>query len=120
VKTFKLENGDLVYDISQNIHTVQAPDEIIQSIRLLISINRGEWFLNTEYGLDYSAIQGVKWPAHEDRIRDAFMEVFRLEKRIREVLSLDLEYVREERLIKAVFVVNTHEGVVTGETEVGV
>lgn len=118
MKTFKLENGDLVYDAVQNIHMVQGPDEIVQSVRLLISINRGEWFLNKDYGLDYSAIQGVKWPTHESRIRDAFMEAFELDRRIEEVLSLSFDYERAARLLKVFFHVRAREGEVIDEVEV--
>ena len=119
MKTFLLnESGDLEFDGSRNIRMVDGADEKIQSVRLLIATNTGEWFLNTDFGMDYFAILGQKWPDAKEEIRAAFMEAFEQEERIDEVLSLSFEYMREERKLKVNFHLRMDGEEVEGETEV--
>ena len=58
MKTFKIVNGDLVFDGQGNLVMVEGEDEIAQSIERVLTTNKGEWFLNLEHGLDYQEIQG--------------------------------------------------------------
>jgi len=119
VKTFKLnESGDLEFDGQNNLKLAEGPDEKIQSVRLLLSTNQGEWFLNTEHGLDYFVFLGQKWPGSEEETRAAFMEAFEQEPRITEVLSLGFEFLREERKLKVKFRLRMDGEEVEGETEV--
>ena len=119
MKTFLLnESGDLEFDGSRNIRMVDGADEKIQSVRLLIATNTGEWFLNTEHGLDYFVFLGQKWPDSEEETRAAFMEAFEQEPRIEEVLSLSFEFLREERKLKVKFRLRMEGEEVEGETEV--
>ncbi len=119
MKTFKLnESGDLEFDGQNSIRMVEGPGEKIQSVRLLISTNQGEWFLNTGHGLDYFVILGQKWPASKEEIRAAFMEAFEQEERIEEVLALNFEYIEKERKLKVKFRLRMDGEEVEGETEV--
>ena len=119
MKTFLLnEQGDLEFDGSRNIKMVDGADEKIQSVRLLISTNMGEWFLNTNHGLDYFAFLGQKWPDSKEETRAALMEAFEQEPRIEEVLSLGFEYTREERKLKVNFRLRMDGEEVEGEAEV--
>jgi len=119
MKTFLLnESGDLEFDGSRNIRMVDGADEKLQSVRLLISTNQGEWFLQTDFGLDYFAFLGQKWPEVEEETRDAFMEAFEQEKRIEEVISLEFEWIREERKLRVKFRLRMEGEIVNGEAEV--
>ena len=119
MKTFLLnESGDLQLDGQNNLKMVNGADEKLQSVRLLLSTNTGEWFLNTEHGLDYFAILGQKWPASKEEIRAAFMEAFEQEERIEEVLALNFEYIEKERKLKVKFRLRMDGEEVEGETEV--
>ncbi len=121
MKTFKLnESGDLEFDGQNSIRMVEGPDEKIQSVRLLISTNQGEWFLNTGHGLDYFVMLGQKWPANEEEIRAAFIEAFQQEPRVEEVLSLEFQYKRKERRLKVAFQLRMNGEEVEGEEEVSV
>ena len=119
MKTFLLnESGDLEFDGSRNIRMVDGADEKIQSVRLLIATNQGEWFLQTDFGLDYFAFLGQKWPDSEEETRAAFMEAFEQEPRITEVLSLGFEFLREERKLKVNFRLRMDGEEVADEAEV--
>ena len=119
MKTFYIDDtGDLHLDGQNNIKMVDGVEEKAQSVRLLIATNMGEWFLNTEHGLDYWAFLGEKWPDSEEETRAAFMEAFEQEPRIEEVLSLGFEFLREERKLKVKFRLRMEGEEVEGETEV--
>ena len=110
--------NDLQLDGQNNLKMVNGADEKLQSVRLLLSTNTGEWFLNTEHGLDYFVFLGQKWPDSEEETRAAFMEAFEQEPRIEEVLSLSFEFLREERKLKVKFRLRMEGEEVEGETEV--
>jgi len=121
MKTFLLnEQGDLELDGSRNIKMVEGAQEKVQSVRLLISTAMGEWFLNTRHGLDYWAFLGRKWPDGEEETRAALMEAFEQEPRIEEVLSLNLEFLREERKLKVRFRLRMDGEEVDDEAGVGI
>lgn len=54
--TFLMRDGDIVID--KDLILIGGQDELRQNIENRLSINKGEWFLNLELGLEYSAIQG--------------------------------------------------------------
>ena len=110
--------NDLQLDGQNNLKMVNGADEKLQSVRLLLSTNTGEWFLNADHGLDYFAFLGQKWPDSEEETRAVFMEAFEQEPRIEEVLSLDFEHMREERKLKVKFRLRMEGEEVEGETEV--
>ena len=119
MKTFLLnEQGDLEFDGSRNIRMVDGADEKIQSVRLLIATNQGDWFLQTDFGLDYFAFLGQKWPEVEEETRAAFMEACEQEPRIEEVISLEFEWIREERRLKVKFRLRMEGEEIDGEAEV--
>lgn len=49
-------NGDIVID--KDLIIVNGQEELRQNIENRLSVNKEEWFLNTELGLDYKAIRG--------------------------------------------------------------
>ena len=121
MKTLLLNHsGDLEFDGQNSLKMVDGGDEKVQSVRLLISTAMGEWFLNTEHGLDYWAFLGEKWPGAEEETRAAFMEAFEQEPRIEEVLSLGFEFLREERKLKVKFRLRMDGEEIADEAEVGV
>jgi len=117
---FLNEQGDLELDGSKKIKMVDGADEKLQSVRLLIATNQGEWFLQTDFGLDYFVFLGQKWPDAEEETRAAFMEAFEQEPRIEEVLSLEFEWIREERKLKVKFRLRMDGEEIEGEAEVDV
>lgn len=81
MKTFKIENGDLVIDKSRNILMVEGKDELRQSIERILTTKLNEYFLNIELGLDYDAItgKGITKNDVEIAIRDAVFQEERVD-----------------------------------------
>lgn len=49
-------DGDIVVD--QDLIMVKGQEELRQNIENRLSVNKNEWFLNLDLGLDYKLIQG--------------------------------------------------------------
>ena len=110
---FLNEFGELEFDGQNNLRMVDGADEKLQSVRLLLQTNAGEWFLNTGHGLEYMSILGQK--PNEELIRAAFMEAFQQEPRIEEVLSLDFEFDRLDRHLTVNFRLRMDGEVIEGQ-----
>ncbi len=114
MKTLLLnDTGDLEFDGQNNLRTVEGPDEKLQSVRLLLGTNTGEWFLNLLHGLSYFELLGQK--PSEELIRAAFLEAFEQEPRIEEVLELSFEFDRAQRHITVYFRVRMDGEEIEGE-----
>lgn len=107
MKTFKIVNGDLVFDGQGNLVMVEGEDEIAQSIERILTTNKGEWFLNLEHGLDYSAIQGKGRDI--EGIKLAITEAILQEGRVSEVEKIDLS-LDKDRHLKIDVTVRLQEG----------
>lgn len=97
LKTFKIENGDLVFDSQRNLVMVEGRDEEVQSIERLLTTNTGEWFLNIEHGLEYARIQGKA--VSDEQIRLAVMQALAQEGRIQEVESIEIRRNDKDRTV---------------------
>ncbi len=113
MKTFYLnDDGDLAFDGQRNLRMVEEVEEKAQAVRLLLQTSRGEWFLNTEHGLDYMAILGKKPNGAE--IRAVIMEALKQEPRVEEVISLDIDYDRSKRHLSVYFKLRMEGEVIEG------
>lgn len=57
--TFKMIDGDIYIDRKRgDLVLVSGGEELRQNIENRLSINKDEWFLNTELGLSYKDIRG--------------------------------------------------------------
>lgn len=56
LNTFKMINGDIFID--GDLKIVSGQEELRQNIENRLSINKNEWFLNTDLGLSYKDIRG--------------------------------------------------------------
>ena len=116
MKTFLInENGDIELDNHKNIRLIEGPDEVLQSYRLLLSINAGEWFLDTRLGLNYSTIWDQ--PYNPVRIRAEIIKTLFQEPRTREVFDLELDFNRQTRTLSIYFKVLTIDGQQISATE---
>jgi len=107
MKTFKIVNGDLVFDGQGNLVMVEGKEEIVQSIERILTTNKGEWFLNLEYGLDYQEIQGKGRDI--EGIKLAITEAILQEERVSEVEKIDLS-LDKNRHLKINVTVRLQEG----------
>lgn len=55
---FRLDNkGDLIIQ-SGELQMVHQREELVQSLERILTTNKGEWFLDSNFGLDYPQIWG--------------------------------------------------------------
>lgn len=107
MKTFKIINGDLVFDGQNNLVMVEGKEEIAQSIERILTTNIGEWFLNLKHGLDYQEIQGKGRDI--EGIKLAITEAILQEERVSEVERIDLS-LDKDRHLKINVTVRLQEG----------
>lgn len=121
MKTFKLgaAGKDIEFDEYRNITQVEGADEIVQSIRQLLSTNQGEWFLKPDFGLEYSRVFKKQLLKNEEDIRAAILETFKQDERIQKIVSLNLNFDRVNRILRIDFIVVASEiGKIVDEIQV--
>jgi len=98
MKALELHHGtkDLSFDGHRDLRMVDGLDEIAQALRLRLQTRRGEWFLNTEFGLDYGVILGQKAP-DLFRVRSEVARTILEEPRVQEIETLSLQFDERER-----------------------
>lgn len=115
MKTFGLNDiGDLEFDGQNSIKMIEGNEEKLQSLKLLLGTNTGEWFLNIFHGLAYFDILGKK-QINQDEIRAAIYEALEQEERIDEVLSLNINFENNNRKLTINFSVRMDGQIVNGE-----
>lgn len=55
MKTIKVTDGDLAFNNGDFV-TIEGPEEIKQSLEIVLGTNKEEWFLNPEMGIDFSRL----------------------------------------------------------------
>ncbi|MFT9496386.1 DUF2634 domain-containing protein [Anaerosolibacter sp.] len=97
MKTFMIdkETNDLVLDESMNFVMIEDDDEEEQSIRLLLSTNAGEWFLNVLHGLPYEYFQTKQFD--QDRARLELISTLNQEPRVKEIVEIRFDLDHEKR-----------------------
>lgn len=108
MKTFKIEDNDIVFDGQGNLIMVNDREEELQAVERLLTTNTGEWFLNIEHGLDYSKIQGKN--ISDEQIYLAIMQALSQEERIAEVLGVEITRDNKARTVKIGFRCLMHSG----------
>lgn len=108
MKTFKIVDGDLVFDGQNNLVMMEDIEEETQSIERTITTNQGEWFLNILHGLDYSEIQGKG--KDKESIILAITEAIHQDDRVEEIEYINLDFNRKNRSIKVDFKVKMKSG----------
>lgn len=83
MKSFKLSpNGDLTMS-NGDLVMIEGDSDLVQSIERILSTNTSEWFLDTEFGLDYSELEGKG--KLKDNIKLVITEAIFQESRIEQV-----------------------------------
>lgn len=67
MKTLKVENGDFVFDAAGNLEWVEGNEEIVQGVKMNLSVRKGEFELDEWIGLDQSFL-GERNPIEEEVI----------------------------------------------------
>ena len=105
------DDYDLIINDKGNIEMLSGLDEIAQSIQILLSVNKGEWAFNIDFGLDYSAF--IDESSNLEYIKAKILQALDTDERIIEVEEFDMEFIPETRTIK----IDLKMRVQNGETE---
>lgn len=90
MKTFKVDDkGDLIIQ-DGDLVMIEGDDEIVQSIERRLSTNQGEWFLDTEFGLDYESIRGKD--VTKEKAELVITEAVYQDERIEDTAILDFSF----------------------------
>lgn len=108
MKTFKIVDGDLVFDGQNNLVIVEDIEEEAQSIERILTTNKNEWFLDVDFGLDYQAIQGKG--KDKESIALAIIEAIHQDDRVEEIEYINIDFNRKNRNIKVDFRVKMKSG----------
>ncbi len=52
-----LKDGDIVIE-NNDLQLVEGPEEVAQSVAVVLGTNKEEWFLNLDKGIEYSNVLG--------------------------------------------------------------
>lgn len=95
---FKLVNGDIVFE-ENNIALASGMDIQVQALRQILSTRLGEYFLNTEEGLDFEVFLGKK-EIDEDEMMEALQSAAEQVDGFIEFTQITYEYNEEKRNLK--------------------
>ncbi len=119
LKTFGLDlYNDVHFDGENNLVIIESVDEAEQSLLHHLKTRQGEWFLNTEHGLNYSVFLGEKFDRVQEATRAAFLECLYQEPRVEEVISIALDFDSTERAMRVDFAVRMDGRIINTGLEV--
>ena len=103
MKSFRLnQDGDLELDEDGNLRFVDGVKELKQRIRISLKTNLNEWFLDTTLGVNWHEILDK----FDDKVSRIQLEVRRILNdfdEILEVIEIDVDFSRANRLLKLKF-----------------
>jgi len=81
----KIVDGDLVFE-NGDVVMIDEDEEIAQCVRTILQTNKGEWFLNENFGLDRSPLLTKQFD--EALAADAIAEAVAQEERIQRIENI--------------------------------
>ncbi|MGG6311557.1 DUF2634 domain-containing protein [Paenibacillus macerans] len=101
------ESGDLVFQNGELV-MISGDADLMQSCRLAIGTNKGEWFLDPTAGITFSKFLGKK--ISEDEMRDELRAGLLQEPRIRSVDEITFDIDRKSRKMTVRFTASGMDG----------
>ncbi|MED2748412.1 DUF2634 domain-containing protein [Brevibacillus porteri] len=111
--SLKLVNGDLAFNESGELLTVEGPEEIAQCAAITLGTNKKEWFLNPEMGITFRKFLGKK--LSEEEMREEIRQGLFQEPRIKTVESIEFSMDLKKREMEVRFTATTINGNVINE-----
>ena len=100
MKSLAVRNGDLYFD-GNELAMVADQEEMNQSTELGLKMNKGEWFLDLDEGVDYQLIFDKM--VSEDRKREEIYNRLISDSRIRSVEEIHFDFNKSTRILKITF-----------------
>jgi phage baseplate assembly protein W len=107
VKSYKVVDDDI------KLEFIEGLEDVKQSVQRILSTRKGEWFLNTDFGLNFDNIitKGFSKDAIELDVTEAILQ----DSRIDEVVSVNIEHDRTQRIVAINFVAKVNDDIIEGE-----
>ncbi|MEK5036359.1 DUF2634 domain-containing protein [Paenibacillus sp. FSL R7-0302] len=99
--TIKLDDVGDIEVASGKLLMISGPDEIAQSCRLILGVQKGEWFLNPDLGIDHQKFLGKG--VSRDEMQDEIMSGLLQEPRIQTVNAIEFNFNRQLRQLVVSF-----------------
>lgn len=112
MRTLKLNQlGDLEFDSRNNLKMTEGLEEIRQRLRITLSTNNGEWFLNTNFGVPWFEMLSTN--AGIERFRKEVIKVLNRDAGVDEILSVKLDFDTEKRNLQIDFRIRIDKEVIS-------
>lgn len=100
MRTLALKDGDIYFNKCE-LAMVEGLEELDQNISVLMKINKGEWFLDTDEGIDFPLL--FDKTVTEDRKREEIYNRLMSDDRVQSVTSIDFNHDKRTRLLDITF-----------------
>ena len=101
MNSFQLDKDGDLKKVNGDFQFVSGKEEVIQQIKQILKSNKGEWFSNSEYGIDYENLQQKK--INEDLIKDTIRDGISQCSEDITIESIEIGYKKELRLLYVEF-----------------
>lgn len=108
MQSLKLVDGDIVIDENGELVMIEGPKEVAQCAEDALGTNKGEWFLNQDKGIKFSAFLGKN--QSEEEMREEIRQGLFQEPRIKTVESIEFASDLKKRTIEILFQVTADTG----------
>lgn len=100
MKTLALKNGDIYFEKGE-LALVEGKAEVDQNVYVLMKVNKEEWFLDLDEGLDYKLL--FDKTVSEDVKREEIYNRLISDDRIESVESIEFDFNRKTRKLEITF-----------------
>ena len=102
MKTLKLDNsGDLEFDNRHSLKLVEDKEEVKQRLKIELSTNVGEWFLNLQFGVPWIEMLSEGEPP--ERFRAEISKILNADPAVEEIKSVNVNLNKSQRHLEISF-----------------
>lgn len=106
MKTLALFENDLEFE-NGDFKLVESEEEVAHCLAISLGTNLKEWFLNEEFGIDFTMLRGK---SSEDEVRAEVMRVIAQENRVDTINSVNISSDTQNRKRSITFDVTLVDG----------
>lgn len=100
------ERGDVIFEDGDFV-ALDEVEDIKQCLLAIFNTRKGEFFLDIDYGLDYTALEDKR--SSDNDIKASLMDAIAQEERITSIESIEIERERKSRQVKIYIELKAHE-----------
>lgn len=104
--------GDIELNGQNSFKMIEGDDELVQCVAMRFGANKGEWFLDRDFGLDRSVVQTKNYD--EVMVSDALYETALQNERVASVEEITFDLDKENRKLNIDFQFAKEDGEIIG------